>query len=154
MIDKVIVVVALIQHTIRESFMNDIELFQVEDIMRIFHASRVTVYRWLALARQGKHGLPLPVGGHKQRLLWSRASIEEYCRAQSAPSPEEIAERERRQRQDAAVIALLERYEIPYALPSEQDGKISEDSANEDQSRVKVSGPTYRMVKYPRKGRR
>jgi transposase len=130
--------------------MNDIELLRVEDVMRIFHASRITVYRWLALARQGKHGLPLPIGGRKQKLLWNRDAIEEYCR--STPEQQQ-AEKERQQRQEAtaATVALLERYDIPYTLPSEQNCKIAENSTEENQDRGKIAGPGYRKVNPPQK---
>ena len=135
--------------------MNELELLRVEDIVRIFHISRVTIYKWVNLARQNKHAFPLPVGGPKQRLLWSRAAIEKYCRSQSAPSPEEQAEKERRQCQDAAVIALLEHYAIPYDLESKRDNdEIAEAPPNEDEPRVEVSGPTFRRVNPPQKRRK
>jgi hypothetical protein len=37
------------------------------------------VYRWVALARKGKCKFPLTVGGRKQKLLWHRHAIEEFC---------------------------------------------------------------------------
>jgi len=59
-------------------------LLTVEDIMRMFHITRVTVYRWTALARRNQSRFPLPVGGHKQKLCWNRTDIERFCLAQSA----------------------------------------------------------------------
>jgi len=65
----------------KEVFMIE-PLLNVEDIMRMFHVSRVTVYRWIALARRNQSRFPLPVGGHKQKLCWNRADVERFCLAQ------------------------------------------------------------------------
>jgi transposase len=60
----------------------ELELLQIKDIMKIFHVSQVTIYRWVALARRGKSKFPLPVGGRRQKLLWHRHAIEEFCCSQ------------------------------------------------------------------------
>lgn len=59
-------------------------LLNIDDIMRMFHVSRVTVYRWISLARRNQSRFPLPVGGHKQKLCWNRADVERFCLAQPA----------------------------------------------------------------------
>jgi predicted DNA-binding transcriptional regulator AlpA len=59
-------------------------LLKVEDIMRLCHVSRVTVYKWIALARKGEGNFPLPVFGRKQKLCWNRDDVENFCKAQSA----------------------------------------------------------------------
>ena len=69
--------------TNREVFMIE-PLLNVEDIMRMFHVSRVTVYRWISLARRNQSRFPLPVGGHKQKLCWNRADVERFCLTQPA----------------------------------------------------------------------
>jgi transposase len=60
-----------------------IELLTIKDITRVFHVSQQTVYRWVALARKGKSKFPLPIGGRKQKLLWHRHIIEDYCQEES-----------------------------------------------------------------------
>jgi predicted DNA-binding transcriptional regulator AlpA len=59
-------------------------LLKVEDIMQLFHVSRVSVYRWIALSRKGEGTFPLPVFGRKQRLCWNRADVERFCQTQPA----------------------------------------------------------------------
>jgi len=80
-------------------------LLTIADIMRIFCVSQITVYRWLDLARQGKHPLPLPIGDgignrkQKRRLRWSREAILAYLNAsnpQASPTTESAAQRQRR----------------------------------------------------------
>ena len=80
-------------------------LLTIADIMRIFCVSQITVYRWLDLARQGKHPLPLPIGEcignrrQKQRLRWNREAILAYLNAsnpQASPTTESATQRQRR----------------------------------------------------------
>jgi transposase len=59
----------------------ELELLTIQDIAKIFHVSEVTIYRWAALARRGKSKFPKPVGDRRQKLLWHRHSIENYCHA-------------------------------------------------------------------------
>jgi len=59
-------------------------LLTVADLMVIFVVSQMTIYRWVALARQGKHPFPLPIGGHKQKLRWSKESILAYQSANTS----------------------------------------------------------------------
>ena len=87
-------------------------LLTIADIMRIFCVSQGTVYRWLDLARQGKHPLPLPIGDcignrkQKRRLRWSRESILAYLNANSPPVPEITSPSALRQRHTAAMNRL------------------------------------------------
>ena len=53
-------------------------VLHIGDIKRIFGVSQPTIYRWLAETRAGKGTFPLPLGGHKQKLCWSRESIEAF----------------------------------------------------------------------------
>ena len=81
--------------------MQDIEpLLTIADIMRIFRISQPTVYRWLALARRGESQFPLPVGGHKQKLRWSREAIAAYQNANNSQPPtiESASQRSKRHR--------------------------------------------------------
>jgi predicted DNA-binding transcriptional regulator AlpA len=60
--------------------MREIEtLLGIEDIMRIFGLSRVSIYRKVAAARAGQNHFPVPLGEKKERLRWCAASIEAYC---------------------------------------------------------------------------
>jgi predicted DNA-binding transcriptional regulator AlpA len=67
----------------KEVFMIE-PLLNVEDLMRMFHISRVTLYRWIALARKGEGHFPLPVFGRKQKLCWHRDAVEQFCKTQPA----------------------------------------------------------------------
>jgi transposase-like protein len=71
----------------------------IHDVMRIFHVSQVTVYRWVSLTRQGNGNFPLPIGGRKQKLLWNPDAIIAFQNAngtQSVPSIESAAQRQKR----------------------------------------------------------
>ena len=75
------------------------KLLTIADIMELFGVSRVSVYRWINLARKGQHRFPLPVGDHKQKLRWSREAIAAYQNAsnpQPAPKLETAAKRKKR----------------------------------------------------------
>ena len=54
------------------------ETLTIEDIIRIFQVSTITVYRWVNLARAGKHSFPLPIGTIRQKLRWTKQSIIHY----------------------------------------------------------------------------
>jgi len=65
-------------------------LLTIADIMRIFCVSQGTVYRWISLARKGKHRFPLPIGDHKQKHRWSREAILAYQNAGNPRAPPKI----------------------------------------------------------------
>jgi len=65
-------------------------LLTVTDIMEIFGVTAVTVYRWISLARKGKHRFPLPIGDHKQQHRWSREAIIAYQNAGNPRAPPKI----------------------------------------------------------------
>jgi len=67
------------QHTLKP-------LLTVYDIMVIFVVSRVTVYRWNRLAKEGKSSFPVAVSNGKQGLRWSQESVLDYLNSQS-PQP-------------------------------------------------------------------
>lgn len=73
-------------------------LLTVEDIMVIFLVSRVTVYRWNRLAKEGKSQFPCAVGNRKQGLRWCREAILAYQNANNLqqPIPESAAQRKKR----------------------------------------------------------
>jgi len=56
-------------------------LLGIDDIMRIFGLSRVSIYRKVGEARAGKCEFPLPIWGSKQKLRWNAADIEQYIQA-------------------------------------------------------------------------
>jgi len=63
--------------------MREIEpLLKVEDIMKIFGTSRITIYRWVKEARVGKSRFPAPLNGYKRRLLWSADMIARFCESE------------------------------------------------------------------------
>jgi|TergutMp193P3_1026864.scaffolds.fasta_scaffold299992_1 predicted DNA-binding transcriptional regulator AlpA len=68
--------------------MREIEpLLGVEDVMRIFGLSRVSIYRKVAAARAGESRFPAPIGDAKQRLRWLGTDIEEYIKTRSTVQP-------------------------------------------------------------------
>ena len=81
-------------------------LLTISDITKIFSVSQVSVYRWVALARQGKHRFPLPIGDYKQKLRWSREAIAAYQHA-SNPQPAKIESASQRQKRHAAAMDRL-----------------------------------------------
>jgi len=63
-------------------------VLKVQDIMKIFGISQPTVYRWIAASRTGTgNGFPLPIGSYRQKLSWSRESIEEFMQSKNVPQP-------------------------------------------------------------------
>jgi len=64
-------------------------LLKVEDIMRIFDYSRVSVYRMVREMREGKESqIPRPLdSGYKRSLRWCRRSVEAFCQARTVPQP-------------------------------------------------------------------
>jgi len=62
-------------------------LLKVEDVMKIFGTSKVTIYRWVNEARAGKSRFPAPLNGYKRRLLWSADTIARFCESQAVAQP-------------------------------------------------------------------
>ena len=89
--------------------MNMERLLTITDIMKIFGVSQVTVYRWIALARQGQHRFPLPIGDYKQKLRWSREVIAAYQNASNPSVPKIESASERSKRNKAALASLRAR---------------------------------------------
>jgi predicted DNA-binding transcriptional regulator AlpA len=81
-------------------------LLTITDVMKIFSISQPTVYRWLALARRGESRFPLPVGGRKQKLRWSRESILAFQNANNPQPPNIESASERNKRHRAAMERL------------------------------------------------
>jgi len=81
-------------------------LLTIADIMRIYSISQPTVYRWLALARRGEGCFPLPIGGHKQKLRWSRDAILAYQNVNSPQLPKIESETQRQKRHRIACESL------------------------------------------------
>ena len=87
--------------------MQNIEpLLGIHDVMKIFNISQPTVYRWLALARQGKSRFPLPVGNMKQKLRWNRADILVFQTANS-PLPLHVESASQRQKRHNTAMNRL-----------------------------------------------
>ena len=86
--------------------MQNIEpLLSIRDIMTIFGISQPTVYRWIALARQGTSRFPLPVGDTKQKLRWSPDAIRTFQNA-NTPVPKIESATQRTKRTNAAMDRL------------------------------------------------
>jgi transposase-like protein len=80
--------------------------YTVKDIMEKFGVSQITVYRWVALARQGKHWLPLPIGDRNQTLRWSQES---FANLKPRAPPEIESASQRTKRHNAALERLRSR---------------------------------------------
>ena len=84
-------------------------LLTVEDIMMIFLVSRVTVYRWNRLAKEGgRSRIPCAIcGDEKQGLRWSRDAVLAHLNASnSQPTPKVESASERSKRHAAACESL------------------------------------------------
>jgi transposase len=82
------------------------ETLTVQDIMRIFHVSEATIYRWVAASRAGRGRFPLPIGGYKQKLCWSRDVIAAFQHGNNQP-PQQLESASQRKKRHAAAIASL-----------------------------------------------
>ena len=80
-------------------------LLTIKEIMAIFRVSQPTIYRWLVEARAKRSQFPLPIKGQKkQKLLWSRESIESFQNASSpAHEPKIESASQRKKRHNAAM---------------------------------------------------
>ena len=97
--------------------MKDLETCGVEDIMRIFCLSRVSVYRRLREARAGRGGLPLPIPtGTKRSLRWTVESVREFLQnandAPPTPTTPKIESAAQRATRNRAAMKQLERFGI------------------------------------------
>ena len=93
--------------------MNIEPLLTVADIMEMFGVSQVTVYRWIALARQGKHRFPLPIGDYKQKIRWSREAITAYQNANTPQPAVRIESASQRSKRHNAAMKSLEKRGVP-----------------------------------------
>ena len=81
--------------------MREIEaLLGIEDIMRIFNLSRVSIYRKVKEAREGNSQFPLPLWG-KQKLRWNAADVEAFCRPKTVSQVQVQVNNSKQQRQSA-----------------------------------------------------
>lgn len=85
------------------------KILLVEDLEKIFRASRPSLYRWLAESRKGVGNFPLPITQNGRQLRWNADDIEAFCRAQSVPQPPVSVtspkQQEERREATAAVLA-------------------------------------------------
>ena len=99
-----------------EIAMKDIETLMVEDIMKIFKLSRVSVYRRLREARSGRGGLPLPIPTEpKQRLLWNAEDVRNFLQNNDKPQTatmQKIESATSRQKRHVEAMKNLERFGI------------------------------------------
>ena len=86
-------------------------LLTVEDIMVIFLVSRVTVYRWHRLAKEGRSRFPLAIGDTKQGLRWSREAILAYQNANNL-QPVKIESANERKKRHATACESLRRHGV------------------------------------------
>ena len=84
------------------------ETLTLQDIMRIFHVSQPSVYRWVSEARAGKSQFPIPLSGYKRKLLWSKDAILAFQNRNHVPSQLESA-KARSQRHAVAMQSLAAR---------------------------------------------
>ena len=62
-------------------------LLGIKELMRITGYSRVTIYRKVSATRAGKEQFVLPITGYKQKMRWSAADVEAYCRGRDTQQP-------------------------------------------------------------------
>ena len=66
--------------------MREIEaLLGIDDLMRIFGLSQVSIYRKVREARAGNGQFPLPVWGSRKKLRWNAAEVEAFCQSRTTP---------------------------------------------------------------------
>ena len=97
--------------------MQNLETLTIDDIMRIFHLSRNTVYRRLREARAGRGGLPLPIPtGAKRSLRWNAEDVKKFLESandQPQTSPTlKMESAKSRQKRHAEAMKKLERFGI------------------------------------------
>ena len=96
--------------------MQTLETLTIEDMMRIFKLSRVSIYRRLREARAERGGLPLPIpSGPKQRLRWDTKTVRQFLQNANEPqvTPTQKFESEKsRQKRHAKAMKSLERFGI------------------------------------------
>ena len=97
--------------------MNNFETLTVEDLMRIFQLSRVSIYRRLREARAGRGGLPLPIPtGVKRSLLWRAEDVRKFMQSADdepqTPPTLKIESAKSRQQRHADAMKKLERFGI------------------------------------------
>ena len=68
--------------------MQELETFDTDVMMRIFHLSRVSVYRRTQKAKKGYGGFPLPIpSGPKQVLRWNAETVRRFLQSADTPQP-------------------------------------------------------------------
>jgi len=90
-------------------------LLKIEDIMRIFGLSRVSIYRRVSEARAGKSQFPLPIGKRKENLRWNATDIEAFCQSRTTSMPVVASPKQQRKKARAnqeVVRATLEKHGI------------------------------------------
>jgi len=97
--------------------MQDIETYTIEDIMRIFRLSRVSIYRRLREAREGRGGLPLPIPtGTKRSLRWNADTVRQFLQNADStppmPPPPTIESAAKRSARNQAALRELEKFGI------------------------------------------
>lgn len=97
-------------------------LLTVGDLMVFFLVSRVTIYRWNRLAKEGKSRFPLPVGDTKQGLRWSREAILAYQSANNLQSARNIESVSQRKKRHAAACESLRRHGVKINNNSNKKG--------------------------------
>ena len=65
-------------------------LLGIDDLMEILGLSRVSIYRKVAEAREGKSDFPLPIWNAKHRLRWNATDIEQYIQPRTAQVPASV----------------------------------------------------------------
>ena len=94
-----------------------LKTFNTKDIMRLFHLSRVSVYRRLREARAGRGGFPLPIPmGAKRGLLWSAEEVRKFLHnandTPQTPPVLTIESAKARHKRHATAMKTLERFGI------------------------------------------
>jgi predicted DNA-binding transcriptional regulator AlpA len=88
-----------------------LETLGIEDMMKIYKLSQVSIYRRVSAARAGQIRFPIPISDRKQKLCWSAAEVEAHCQARASPqspvnvaNPRHRAKENREQRESTATV--------------------------------------------------
>jgi predicted DNA-binding transcriptional regulator AlpA len=67
--------------------MQDLETLTTEDMMQIFHLARISIYRRIREAREGRGQFPIPIQtGTKRRLRWNMETVRNFMQNADSPS--------------------------------------------------------------------
>ena len=100
--------------------MANIELLDVKEVAALLRLSKPSIYLKIQQRRRGCGDFPLPIGDHKQRLLWLKSDIDQWILQRAArnnpPAPQdasvpEMQPAESRRQISPETLAILEKFD-------------------------------------------